>query len=146
MTITIDPKRDAELLVNAILPFAEKMLTHYGEFYPYGGYTTPEGNIIEVGAEEHGEDYPRSKNLLVILRESFQAMARSGKCKAVALAFDVSIVIPGSTRNSDAIQISVDHRDGYSADIFYPYQLIDGKVVYGIVFAQAGKHDIFIVN
>jgi hypothetical protein len=43
-------------------------------------------------------------------------------------------------------QISVDHHEGYSADIFYPDQLIDGKVIYGTVFAQTGKHDIFIVN
>jgi hypothetical protein len=144
--MTMEAKIDAELLVNAILPFAEKMLTQHGEFYPYGGYTTPAGKIIEVGAKEHGEDYPRSKDLLKVLRESFQAMARSGKCKAAAIVFDVSIVIPGSDLKSDAIQISVDHRDGYSADVFYPYQLTNGNVVYGATFAQAGKREIFVLN
>jgi hypothetical protein len=142
----LDAKRDAERLVDAILPFAEKMLKQYGEFYPYGGYTTPEGKTIDVGAKEHGEDYPRSKDLLRILRESLQAMARTDKCRAAAIVSNVSVVIPGSNQKSDAIQISVDHRDGYSADIFYPYQLTDDKIVYGATFAQAGKHDIFVLN
>jgi hypothetical protein len=144
--MTMDAKSDAERLVAAILPFAEKMLEQYGEFYPYGGYTTPEGKTIDIGAKAHGEDYPRSKDLLRILRESLQGMARTDKCRAAAIVFNVSIVIPGTNLKSDAIQISFDHRDGYSADIFYPYELTDNKIVYGTTFAQAGKHDVFVRN
>jgi hypothetical protein len=142
----MDAKRDAERLVDAILPFAERMLKQYGEFYPYGGYLTRDGRTIDVGAKAHGEDYPRSEDLLRILRESLQSMARTDKCRAAAVVFNVSVIIPGTNKKSDAIQISVDHCDGYSADIFYPYELTDGKIAYGTTFAQAGKHDIFVVH
>ena len=142
----MEAKLDAEILVAGVLPFAEQMLTLYGEFYPYGGYTTPDGTIVDVGAKKDGEDYPRSNELLSALRNSFRSLAREKKCRAVAIVFNVSITIPGSDRKSDAIQIFIDHRDGYSADIFYPYQLTDGKVCYGTTFAQAGNHEIFLLN
>ena len=119
--MNVATKQDAELLVNAVLPFAEQMLRQYGEFYPYGGYTTPKGEIVEVGAEKKGEDYPRSKELLITLRESLRSIARAKKCRAAAIVFNVAITIPGSNQKTDAIQVFVDHRDGYSADIFYPY-------------------------
>jgi hypothetical protein len=142
----MEAKRDAELLVNAVLPFAKQMLKEYGEFYPYGGYTTPEGVIIDVGVKKDGEDYPRSKDLLGTLRELFRSTAKAKRCRAVAIVFNVAITIPGSGQKSDAIQVSVEHRDGYSADIFYPYQLVDDEVNYGPIFAQAGNHEIFPLN
>jgi hypothetical protein len=144
--MTMEAKQDSELLVNAVLPFAERMLREYGEFHPCGGYMTLEGRIVDVGADKDGEDYPRSKDLLAALRKSFRSLARARECKAVALVFNVTITIPGSDRKSDAIQVFVDHSDGYSADIFYPYELVDGEVCYGEMFAQAGNHEIFSLN
>jgi hypothetical protein len=144
--MTMDAKRDAEMLVAGVLPFAEQMLLQYGEFYPYGAYMTLKGLIVDVGARKDGEDYPKSTDLLTTLRESFRSLARARKCRAVAIAFNVIITVPGSDRKSDAIQIFVDHRDGYSADVFYPYQVANGKVCYGEIFAQAGNHEIFLLN
>ena len=41
-------KADCEVLLNAVLPFAEKMLGEHGEFSPYGGAMRPNGEIISV--------------------------------------------------------------------------------------------------
>jgi hypothetical protein len=38
-------KKECEKLLNALLPLAERMLKEYGEFYPYGGYMKPSGEI-----------------------------------------------------------------------------------------------------
>ena len=127
--------------MNALLPLAEKMLNQHGEFYPYGGYTKLDGTIVEVGATDPDTDHPKSKDLIYILRGSLQDLAGRNECKAVALVFNVTVRLPHSDRKSDAIQVSVEHSDGYSAEVFFPYQLVENHVVYGEVFAQQGKAD-----
>ncbi len=42
----MNPKQDSEKLINAVLPFVEKMLTLYGEFFPCGAYMKMEGTIV----------------------------------------------------------------------------------------------------
>jgi hypothetical protein len=62
----------------------------------------------------------------------------------VAMVFDVAVALPdsGGTK-TDAIQVSLEHVAGYSSEVFFPYQIINGEIVYGKAFAQLGKHEIF---
>jgi hypothetical protein len=119
------------------------MLRQYGEFYPYGGYMKPDGTIVEVGATDPDTDHPKSKDLIYVLRSSFQDLAQRNQCKAVAMVFYVTVTLPNSDGKSDAIQVSVEHSEHYSAEVFFPYQLIENDVVYGETFAQRGKAEVF---
>jgi hypothetical protein len=137
-------KRDCEKLMNTLLPFAERMLTEFREFYPYGGYMKPTGEITHVGARHEKIDHPASADLLRVLRESLSEMAAGGVCKASAIVFDVSVAPPGSKEKGDAVQMCLEHADGYTAEVFFPYKIDQhGRVSYGTVFAQEGKHVIF---
>jgi hypothetical protein len=137
-------KQDCETLMNAVLPVAERMLREFGEFYPYGGYMKPSGEIVHVGAEDEDADRPKSKDLLYLLRQSFSAMAAAGDCKATAIVFDVRVDLPGTQKKGDSIQICLEHADCYSAEVFVPYEIGEGgRVIYGVTFAQEGKHEIF---
>jgi hypothetical protein len=136
-------KEESEKLMNGILPLAERMLKEYGEFHPYGGYLRPNGELVHVGANDSETVYPKAKDLIYLLRSSFQEMARDGRCKAIAIVFDVKVKLPGSEDESDAVQISLDHAGGYSVDVFLPYQIVDREVIYGKTFAQRGKHEFF---
>jgi len=139
----MNAKQESEKLMNVLLPLAEKMLRQYGEFYPYGGYMKPDGTIVDVGAEDPDTDRPKSKDLLYVLRSSFREMADTNQCKAVAIVFGVAVNLPKSNRKSDAIQVCVEHADGYSAEVFFPYQISNNEIVYDETFAQAGKREIF---
>ena len=137
-------KSDCDQLMNAVLPLAERMLGEFGEFYPYGGYMKPSGEIANVGVKDEEDDHPKSKDLLYVLRNSFSEMAATGACRATAIVFDVRVVPPGAEDKSDAVQVCLEHADGYSAEVFLPYRIDqDGRVTYGKMFAQEGKHDIF---
>jgi hypothetical protein len=139
----MNAKQESEKLMNALLPLAEKMLKQYGEFYPYGGYMKLDGTIVDLGAEDPDTDRPKSKDLIYLLRSSLRETVSTNQCKAVAIVFDVAVVPPKSDRKSDAIQVCLDHADGYSAEVFFPYQIIGSEIVYGETFAQEGKHDFF---
>jgi len=139
----MNAKQEAEMLMNAVLPLAEKMLSQHGEFYPYGGYMKLDGTVIDVGADDLETSHPKSRDLIYILRSSFREMASTNQCKAVAIVFDVAVNLPNSDRKSDAIQICLDHVDGYSAEVFFPYQIVNDEIVYEEIFAQEGRHEIF---
>jgi hypothetical protein len=136
-------KRECEILMNEMLPLAEKMLAQFGEFYPYGGYMKCNGEIVHVGAKEPETDRPKSKNLIAILQNSFRSLANTHQCKATAVVCDVVVPLPNETRTSDAIQVFLDHVDDYSAEVFFPYQIIDDQIVYAETFAQEGKYEVF---
>lgn len=129
--------------MNAMLPLAEKMLRQHGEFYPYGGYITPDGEVVNVGADDPDTDHPKSGDLIYVLQSSFKEMARANRCRAVAIVFDVAVNLPESDQKSDAIQVCVEHVDGYSVEVFFPYQIVNKGIVYGKTFAQQGKREIF---
>jgi len=139
----MNAKQDSERLMNAILPFAETMLKRYGEFYPFGGYMKPDGTIVDVGVADSDADRPKSKDLIYVLRSSFEEMARAKQCKAVTMVLDVAVSLPTSDRKSNAIQVCVEHVRGYSAEVFFLYQIVNNEIVYGETFSQQGKYEIF---
>ena len=136
-------KQESETLMNALLPVAEEMLRQYGEFYPYGGYMKPDGTIVQVGASDPDTDHPKSKDLIYVLRSSLRDLAERDECKATAVVFDVTVTLPNSERKSDAIQVSLAHSEGYSAEVFFPYQFVENELVYGEMIAQQGKAEMF---
>jgi hypothetical protein len=103
-----------------------------------------DGEIVDVGVDDPDTNRPKSKDLIYVLRNSFRKMAGANQCKAVALVFDVTVKLPQSDRKSNAIQISIDHVDGYSAEVFFPYKIINQEIVYNETFAQEGSHEIFM--
>src|SRR5262249_44675146 len=119
------PKEDCEVLMNSVLPFAEQMLTTYGEFIPFGGAMRPDGELISVGGDD-GNEHPKSVDIIALMKEAYVAAARSGEYKATAIVYDVRITLPATGDKSDAIAVSLDHRDNYSIVVFFPYRLDNG--------------------
>ena len=50
---------------------------------------------------------------------------------------------PANGEKTDAVAVSLNHADGYSVAVFFPYKIDDGSVVFGNALAQAGEGDIF---
>jgi hypothetical protein len=74
-------KADCEKLIAAFLPFAQDILAKHGEFYPFGGYMKPSGEIVSVGAKIDDTEIPRPADLLQFLRDSFSESAKAGECR-----------------------------------------------------------------
>ena len=116
-------KTECERLMNDILPLAIEMLEGYGEFYPYGGYVTTTGETVHVGVQNEETDHSQSQPLIDTMVEEFKTYARAGKCRATAIVIDVKVKEPEEAEKKDAIQVRLDHRDGYSVSVFFRYQL-----------------------
>jgi hypothetical protein len=125
--------------MNNLLPIAQSMLSKYREFYPYGGYIELDGQIRHVGVKDPTTEYPQSEDMIVALEELFLEKVRARECRAIAIVCDVRVKDPGGDRNFDAIQVRLDHVDGYSTEVFFPYEIVKDEVRYGETFAHKGK-------
>lgn len=135
-------KAEAENLLNAALPFAEKMLGQHGEFFPYAAALGRDGKVVSIGAND-GRERPPSKDVIQLLKGGLKAGAKSAQYKATALVYDVRITLPSTGAKSDAIAVSLNHRDKYSVLLFFPYRLEDKRVVLGDVVAQEEENYVF---
>ena len=69
--------------------------------------------------------------------------ARRGEYTAAALVCDVRVKLPSTEEKSDAIAVSLNHRDNCSVVVLFPYKIDGGELILGAVFAQEGEADIF---
>ena len=137
-----NPKADCEALMSAVLPFAEQMLSSYGEFFPFGGAMRSNGELVSVAAYD-GNDHPPSEDVIRLMKEGFIEAARQGQYKATALVYDVRVKLPSTGDKSDAIAVSLNHRDDYSIIVIFPYRIENGKLIMEAAYAQKGEADIF---
>ena len=137
-----DPKADCEALMNSVLPFAEQMLTTHGEFIPFGAAMQPDGQFVSIAGYD-GNEHPKSVDVIALMKEGAIAAARKGEYKATAIVYDVWVKLPSTEENSDAIAVSLNHRDNYSVIVLFPYKIDAGKLILGAAFAQKGEADIF---
>lgn len=135
-------KSDCEMLLNSVLPFAEQMLRKHGEFYPYGGAMRTDGQIISVGGD-NGSEHPKSVDIIELLETAFVAAAKKGDYKATALVTNSSLTLSSTGEKTDAIVVSLDHRDGYSVIVMFPYTITNGQLVMQAPIAQKGAGKVF---
>jgi hypothetical protein len=137
-----DPKSDCHALMNFVLRFAKQMLTTHGEFIPFGAAMRPDGQPVAIAGYD-GNEHPQSVDVIALMKDGFIAAARKGEYKATAIAYDARVKLPSTEEKSDAIAVSLNHRDNYSVKVLFPYKIESRKLILGTVFAQKGEADIF---
>jgi hypothetical protein len=128
--------------MNSVLPFVEQMLTTHEEFIPFGCAMRPGGQLVSIAGYD-GNEHAKSVDVIALVKEGFVAAARKGEYKATAIVYDVRIQLPSAEEKSDAIAVSLNHRDNYSIIVLFPYKIDAGKLILGAAVAQPGEGDIF---
>ena len=137
------PKDDLEELLNGLMPFAEGMLSKYGEFFPFGGSMAPDGKIAQMAAYDGQERQP-PEDAIEMMTEAFRQSAQEGRIKACAIFSDALVTPPGSQQKIDAVCVYLDHAEDDGVEVFFPYEINEAKeVVFGEAFAQKGRTSVF---
>src|SRR5580698_9719074 len=136
-----NPKDECDLLVNVVVPFARQMLSQHHGFFPFGATLSPSGAVSRTEAPE-GDEPPRE--LIAFIEQGFIDGAQQGLYKATALALDVKTVPPGMKDKRNAVEVRLDHRNGYSARVVFPYSYsLSGELTFDSPFAVPGEKKIF---
>jgi hypothetical protein len=137
-----DAQTEAEELVNVVLPHAEGMLIAHGEFFPFGGALTPDGEVAQLAVGEEHRDSP-VEVIVEELKTRLRSGAGSNAYRATALVFPIEAQLPDSDDETQAVAIALDHQANFSVVLIIPYVVTEGAVEFGEAVAQQGEHEIF---
>ena len=136
------PKEQCEILLDKLLPFAEEQMKKHREFYPFAAVMFMDDSVELTGSYD-GNEHPESKDVLETLKQIHKQLASEDKIKASGLVWNASVA-SADGKPSDAIIVSLEHKDNYSVIVGEPYKIgWFKKVTFGNLFALEGKHDIF---
>ena len=136
------PKEECEELLNALLPFAVNQLKKYSEFYPFGAVMQNNNEII-LTAVDADDSLPDLKEAINRLTKIHNDQAGKGEIKASGICWNATVSLENG-KQTNAIIISLEHRENYSVLVGQPYQIgLFRKLNLNAIFAQDGKHDIF---
>lgn len=134
-------RNDAETLLSQSVGVAWDMLRKNGEFHPYAAAMRMDGQIVRVLADTAGDE-AASQTSVDRLIDLLATGAKSGAYEATALFYHVGVDAAGGNM-TDAVAAELDHVAGYSAVVFHPYNVVNGRVRRGKVFGREGPHRIF---
>jgi len=115
----VTPNEEVQALMNEGIRFAAEMLEEHGEFLPYGFAMDVDGEIRPVAAVD-GDEEPPPEEIIEFLNIRFRRGADSGQYKATALFVNVRVTPPGG-RETDAVQVGLEHRAGNCLNVYFPY-------------------------
>lgn len=137
------PKEECEELLNLLLSFAENQLKKPGKFYPFGGVMLNNGDITATAFYDTDNEFPDSTDIIRILTGTHKEKAEKGEIKASGICWDAKVSLENGVQ-TDAMVISLEHRENYSVIVGQPYRLgFLRKLNLSNIFAQEGRHDIF---
>ncbi len=119
------------------------MLAEFPQFCPFGGYLTATGEVVLSGADHAARDPLKPQALHALLKKTFRRRARVELWRGIAILSVVNVVSAASGRKGPAIQVSLEHRDGYAVTLWllHPKR---GKVVRCTpIKERIGTPDIF---
>ncbi len=133
-------KQECERLMNELLPLAKRLLAEHGEFWPFGGIVERDGEVAHVSATSDDERGAPGE-LVQVLEDGFRE--RAGTLRAAAIVVNVTAADPATRQKVDAIEVRLDHVDGYSVSVLFPYALGEGKLELRAPFATEGERFAF---
>ncbi len=101
--------------------FAVHMLNDAGEFYPFGAFIKPNGELVSVGGHI-GEEFPDTIELLNFLDKAMNSRLSKGEAIATALAVNVNIPPKFSVEHNDGIKVTLKAND-FHRSIYTPYKI-----------------------
>ena len=138
----LDPKDEAQTLIDEAMPFAVGLLEKYAEFFPFGIAMDVGGGILHHQGYPGGER-PPSDEVMRVLRDAWKQMAVANEIRATALVYDIRTIPPGKDSKQDAICVDIDHKQNYSIRVIFPYSLLNQTVTIDPPFAMEGAYGIF---
>jgi hypothetical protein len=107
-----------DALLDLLMGFAVEMLEQHGEFFPFAGVITANGELQQLGGYT-GDEHPASADVLQLLEDGLRE--RGDDIRAAAVASDVRVADEATGADQDAVRVHIEHREGDAVDVYLPY-------------------------
>lgn len=120
-------QEDFDRLAEVTIAAAQHFLDLNGDFIPFPMAVKADGELALIGLEQPQPPTPPDPNevidgIVALFRE------RSGSVRALAIGADIEI----AAEAMDAIEVRLEHRDGFAITVIVPYQMdpLDDSYLY----------------
>jgi len=131
----LQAKVESELLLTEGMGIAQLMLARRGAFPPFASGLTEAGDIVHL-SEVPGTKGKRSREAVEILEGLLRESAEREGYKAVAVLSDVRLELEGDAGPRSAVQVSLEHREGYCVDVIVPYRGSGNEIEFDPMLAR----------
>jgi hypothetical protein len=115
-------ERDAQMLMNVVMDEAQARLRERGRFAPFAACVDAGGQVeLMAGAASSAERTARE--IVEALEDALRERIRNHGLRSGAVASDVQFGKRNSGELREAVQLHIEHEDGYCVDIYVPYRL-----------------------
>ena len=132
---------DMDALLRESRQVAKHLLDQFGEFIPFGITMAQDGKITHVSGTT-GDEWPRSQDVIDLLRNAFADGAANRQYRATAIVCDVRVALRGGPE-TDAVQVDIEHVDDIPATCFLAYKKTTDGFEFADIVAQQGEPIIF---
>lgn len=137
----MSPKDELNSLLNDAIGMAIRLVEKHGSHILFCMVITTAGEHINIAADDTA--LPGADALLAGMRQHIADAVRERRYRAVALARNVEYRSARNGSRTDAIQVTLDHEQASPVTCYLPYQLAQGRVVPGELFAVAPEERFF---
>ena len=128
--------KNIERVLDIALPFVEKLLTEYSEFYPFAYSLKSNDEITSINTWD-GNDYPLSNDVILELKKGIKEYIN--EYKLIAIFYDVKAFSPYNNKKTDAIVIEIEEKGTENSFYFYyPYKLSENQE---IIYSKSWRND-----
>ncbi len=117
-----ESKPEIGAVANHLFELSETFLRKTGNFLPHGAVLTESGDVQLVAAAPDGtKDRTNSVEVLPVLHDGLRAQVKEVRCKALAVAENVTVTLDGQ-RSTSAIKVLFEHRRGLTVALYLPFE------------------------
>ena len=113
----------------------------YREFYPFAAVILMDDSV-ELTGNYDGNEHPESKDVLSGLIQIHKQLVAEGKIKASGIVWNAGIA-SADGKPTDAIIVSLEHKDDYSVIVGEPYKVGLFKKLLLVICLQWKENTIF---
>jgi hypothetical protein len=128
-------------LLNDAIGMAIRLVEKHGSHIPFCMAVTTAGERTSIAADD--SKMPGADALLAGIRQHITDALRDKRYRAIALARNVEYRSARDGSRTDAVQVILDHEQGSPVTCYLPYQLAQGRVVSGQLFAVQAEERFF---
>ncbi len=138
----IRAKLESEELLNDGLAIARALLVKDGEFKPFASGLTHERHVERVAGVSRGER--SSREIVDLLERSLRGEADERNYRAIAIVSDVRFEVEGVPEPQTAVQVTLEHREGYCVDVIARYIRRNDTIEYDQMLASPRTGRVFV--
>ena len=128
---------DLNSLLDVALSYGCDTLESEDYFHPFAITLQADGSVQRSGDLTDEEKSMNPEDLIKQISATLASGARQKLHKGTALGMDVKVKRFESEGFVKAIEVIIEHEDGYGFDCFLPYRKEAGKYIYGSVFSTS---------